>query len=215
MAVVLYDYWRSSTAYRLRIALGLAGIAFESRPVDLLRGEHTEDAYLCHNPQGQVPTLYLDGHRFTQSLAAIEYLDETGRGQFLPKDPAGQARVRTIAYSIAMEIHPVCNLKVSRRVAEMTGRKDSAAEWMRHFMSTGLEAVERLLKSADTGLYCHGDKPTMADICLLPQVYNALRRDLPIGQLDRIASIAARLRRLDAFAAAHPDNFKPGGSHEK
>ena len=213
MSVILYDYWRSSAAYRLRIALGLAGIAFESRPVDLLRGEHLEDAYFAHNPQGLVPTLHIDGRRFTQSLAAIEYLDETGRGPFLPKDPAGRARVRTIAYAIAMEIHPVCNLKVSRQVAQITGQQDDALEWMRHFMRTGLEAVERLLKAAETGRYCHGDKPTMADICLLPQVYNALRRDLPIGQLDRIASIAARLRRLDAFAAAHPDNFKPGESH--
>ncbi len=212
MKAVLYDYWRSSASYRLRIALGLADIAFETRPINLLAEENRQADYLAINPQGLVPTLLIDGNRITQSLAAIEYLNDAGHGVFLPDNPVEKARVRTLAYAIAMEIHPICNLSVSRRAAAFAGDSGVTVEWMKHFMLHGLGAVDRMLKSSETGLYCHGDRPTMADICLLPQVYNALRRGIEIQQWKHVASIAARLRRLGAFAAAHPDNFKPGKS---
>ncbi|MCY3879713.1 MAG: maleylacetoacetate isomerase [Rhodobacteraceae bacterium] len=214
MRAILYDYWRSSAAYRLRIALGLAGIEFESRQVDLLSGEHKGEQYLDHNPQGLVPTLYLDGRKFSQSLAAIEFMNDTGLAKFLPEDPSERARVRTISYAVAMEIHPVCNLSVSLRAAKLANRDDADVEWMRHFMSVGFDGVERLLRSFETRHYCHGDSPTMADICLLPQVYNARRRGVPVRRYKQIASIAARLQRLDAFAEAHPDNFKPGADND-
>ena len=216
---VLYDYWRSSASYRLRIALNLAGIHFTSCPKDLVQGEHSEPEYLQINPQGLVPALILDGQRLTQSLAAIEFMDENGYGSFLPDDPSGRARVRTIAYSIAMEIHPICNHSVGVHVAnQIAGQREDDEEshekamesWMIHFMTKGLQSVERLLDAVETGRCCHGDTPTMADICLIPQLYNARRRKINIEQFERISSISAGLEERAPFRSAHPDNFKPG-----
>lgn len=207
MTPVLYDYWRSSASYRVRIALGLAGLEFEAVSVNLLEGEHLGDEHMRRNPQGLVPTLEIDGHVFSQSLAIIEYLDETGRYRFLPAEAEGRVRVRTLAYAIAMETHPICNLKVAQHVARMSGERGHFADWMIHFMGNGLEAFERLLDSPETGNFCHGDTPTMADVCLVPQVYNARRRKMPIGDYPQVARIVANLERKEAFRAAHPDNF--------
>lgn len=216
MTPVLYDYWRSSAAYRVRIALNLKAIAYAARPVNLLKDEHRSAEHLARNPQGLVPALEIDGRVLTQSLAIVEYLDETRPDPpLLPADPAGRQRVRALAYAIAMEIHPVCNLSVSRHVAALVGGGDAAAreaatgDWMRHFIGPGLAAFERLLEAPETGRFCHGDTPTMADLCLVPQLYNARRWGVPLDGLPRILRIDAALAGIEAFAAAHPDRIGP------
>ena len=206
---VLYDYWRSSAAYRLRIALGLAGLRWRSVPVDLLDGAQRGADNLARNPQGLVPTVEIDGLTLTQSLAVIEYLDETRGCGFLPADAPGRARVRALAHAVAMEIHPVCNLAVSKFAADNSGGAITLQGWMQHFIARGLAAVERMLDHPDTGRLCHGDTVTMADIVLVPQLYNARRWEVDIAGLERIASIDARLAGIPAFAAAHPDRARP------
>lgn len=208
---VLYDYWRSSASYRVRIALNAVGQPFRSVPVDLLKAEQRDAAYLKLNPQGLVPALEIDGHLFTQSLAIIEYLSETlPAARILPDDPLGRQRVRTLSYAIAMEIHPICNSQVSAHVVELTGQESARAEWVRKFIGQGLRAFEVLLDHPSTGRFCHGDTPGMADFCLVPQVYNAERWEVDLQGCDRIAEIAARCRALPAFMAAHPDAVRPG-----
>lgn len=207
MTPVLYDYWRSSASYRVRIALGLAGLEFNPVPVNLMEGVHLGHEHMRRNPQGLVPTIAIDGHVFSQSLAIIEYLDETGRYRFLPAEAEGRVRVRTLAYAIAMETHPICNLKVAQHAAKISGEPGQPADWMIHFMGNGLEAFERLLDSPETGRCCHGDTPTMADVCLVPQIYNARRRNMAIDRYPQVARIVANLEGQEAFRAAHPDNF--------
>ncbi|HXV29537.1 MAG TPA: maleylacetoacetate isomerase [Sinorhizobium sp.] len=208
---VLYDYWRSSASYRVRIALNLAGESYRSVPVDLLAKAHRGQDHLARNPQGLVPVLDIDGERFTQSLAIIEYLAETRSATvFLPADAIGRQRVRALSYAIAMDIHPVCNLGVVAHV--MAGAADAEAArraWMRKFIGEGLAALERMLDHAATGTFCHGDRPTMADICLVPQVYNARRWEVDLSACPRIITIDAHCAAIDAFATAHPDRAKP------
>ncbi|WP_118138017.1 maleylacetoacetate isomerase [Oceanicella sp. SM1341] len=204
---VLYDYWRSSAAYRVRIALNLAGIAYESVPVNLLTGAHRTSEHLARNPQGLVPALEIDGQTFTQSLAIIEYLDETRGAGFLPQEPAARARARATAYAIAMEIHPVCNLRVSRLVAERSGGAMSVQDWMEAFLPAGLADVERLI--AGEGQFCHGDHLSIADICLVPQVFNARRYGIDLSAMPRICAVMERLEALEPVAAAHPDRVGP------
>lgn len=209
--VVLYDYWRSSASYRVRIALNLAGVAWEAVPVDLLAGAHKAPAHLARNPQGLVPALEIDGLLLTQSLAIAEYLNETrAAARLLPADPPGRARVRAISYAIAMEIHPICNLSVTSHVVELTGGGDAArVAWMRKFIGEGLTAVEALLEGPGTGRFCHGDRPGMADCCLVPQLYNAERWGVDTSSLHRVNAVARNCAGLDAFAAARPDRVKP------
>ncbi|WP_299863354.1 maleylacetoacetate isomerase [uncultured Hoeflea sp.] len=203
---VLYDYWRSSASYRVRIALNLAGIAYETVPVDLLAGDQKAPAHLERNPQGLVPTLEIDGVMLTQSLAIIEYLIETRGAKWLPDDPVGRARVRTLAHSIAMDIHPVCNTSVINHVLELTGGGDAErVAWMRCFIGKGLAAFEKLLDHDATGRFCHGDQPGLADICLIPQLYNAERWGVDLSGLNRIEEIRTACEALPGFAAAHPD----------
>ena len=208
MTPVLYDYWRSSASYRTRIALGLSGLEFDAVKIDLSAGEQFETEHMRRNPQGLVPTIEIDGHVFSQSLAIIEYLDETGRYPFLPTEPQQRVRVRTLAYVIAMETHPICNLSVAQHVGEITGDPEHSIGWMVRFMGKGLAAFESLLDDPATGRFCHGDKPTMADVCLLPQIYNARRRDMTTEGLPQISRIVAELEANDAFSAAHPNNFR-------
>ena len=212
--VVLYDFWRSSASYRVRIALNMAGIAFESLAVDLPTGVHRSDEHVARNPQGLVPALDIDGLRLTQSLAIIEYLDETRSAGFLPEDSPGRARVRALGHLIAMEIHPVCNVSVAADVVRISGKEGDAAEavrvdWMQRYIRKGLVALEMLLDHPGTGDFCHGARPGLADCCLVPQVYNARRWGADIGDLERVLDISGRCEAMDAFRRAHPDNFKP------
>lgn len=207
MTAVLYDYWRSSAAYRVRIGLALLGLPYRSVPVDLTRGEQRGAENLARNPQGLVPALEIDGLRLTQSLAILDYLDETRGAGWLPGDAAGRARVRALAQSIAMDIHPVCNLRVAR-FAETEGGIP-LERWMRQFIPLGLEGLEGLMAGGPAGPFCHGDRPGLADICLVPQVYNARRWGVDLAPFPRIAAVAAACEALPAFAAAHPDLARP------
>ncbi|EEW27011.1 maleylacetoacetate isomerase [Rhodobacter ferrooxidans] len=204
---VLYDYWRSSAAYRVRIGLGLLGLPYTAVPVDLTSGAQRDPANLARNPQGLVPTLKIDGLTLTQSLAILEYLNETRNAGFLPDDPAGRARVRALAYAVAMEIHPICNLRVARHAVDASGGAISMEGWMQHFIGSGLAALEAMLDGR--GRYCHGDTVTLADICLLPQLYNAARWGVDATSLLQINRIAANLAEIPAVQAAHPDRAKP------
>lgn len=203
---ILFDYWRSSASYRVRIALNLLAIPYRSVPIDLLAGEHKQAEHLARNPQGLVPALSIDGQMLTQSLAIIEYLSETRPGAgLLPSDPVARQRVRAFSYAIAMDIHPVCNLGVVSHVMQQSQDPDAARSvWMRKFIGEGLAAFERMLDSPETGEFCHGNEPTMADLCLVPQVYNARRWNIDLGAYPRIAAIETRCLGLDAFSAAAP-----------
>ncbi|MDA8000888.1 MAG: maleylacetoacetate isomerase [Alphaproteobacteria bacterium] len=207
--IVLYEYWRSSASYRVRIALGLKGLVWRSAPVDLLSRDQRSEGFALKNPQGRVPVLEIDGLTLTQSLAMIEYLEETRPvPALLPGDSAGRARVRALAHLVAMEVQPVLNMNVLERV-ESFGGGDSREGWMRHFMPQGLGSFEALLSAGPRGRFCHGDVPTLADICLVPQVYNALRWDIDLGLYPRISGVVSACEGEPAFAAAHPDNHKP------
>lgn len=208
LETVLFDYWRSSAAYRVRIALNLLGVPWRSVPVDLMQGEQGGADNLERNPQGLVPTLEIDGKRLTQSLAMLEYLDDTRDAGWLPLDAAQRATVRAMAYSIAVDIHPVCNLRVARHATDVGVTMDG---WMQHFMALGFAGVEGLLKQHPAGRFCFGDTVTLADICLVPQVYNARRWEVNLQPFPRLTAIAEALEQLPAFRAAHPDQIKPHG----
>ncbi len=204
----LYDYWRSSASYRVRIALNLLGLPYTAVPVNLVEGAQRAADNLARNPQGLVPTLEIDGLVLTQSLAIIEYLNDL-HGGLLPADAGGRARVRALSYAVAMEIAPICNLSVRNHVAQLTGGSTSAEDWQRHYIGAGLAAVERMLQSPQTGRFCHGDTISMADICLVPQVYNAARVGLDVAAWPTIARIIAGLESVPAVKSAHPDEVKP------
>lgn len=208
---VLYDYWRSSASYRVRIALNLAGIDYQAVPIDLLKKGHKSAEHLQRNPQGLVPALQIDGHLLTQSLAIIEYLDETRAGlNFLPADPLGRARARALAYVIAMEIHPICNTSVAAHVVELAGGgEETRIAWMKKFIRQGLLAFEALLTKNPKEKYCHGSNPGLADCCLIPQLYNADRWGADYSDCPEIQRVAAACSELDAVSAAHPDRIGP------
>lgn len=208
---VLYDYWRSSASYRLRIALNLLAIAHDSVPVNLIAGGHRQPEHLARNPQGLVPALAIDGALLTQSLAILEYLHETRPGAaLLPEAPLDRHRVRALAQVIAVDIHPVCNLSVTARVVDLAGGGEEVrVAWMREHIGRGLAALERLLDDPRTGTFCHGEQPTIADLCLVPQVYNARRWGVDLTALPRIVAIDAACTALPAFAEAHPDRIGP------
>jgi maleylacetoacetate isomerase len=205
----LHDYWRSSASYRVRIALGLVGETWETVPVDLVAGAQRQPEHLGRNPQGLVPALEIDGLTLTQSLAIIEYLDETRGAGLLPADPAGRARVRALAHAIAMEIHPICNLRVARHAVEASGGAITMEAWMRAFIGPGLAAFEAMLDHPGTGRFCHGDTVGLADICLVPQLYNAGRWGVSLDAMPRIRAIREALEPIPAVAAAHPDRHRP------
>ena len=209
MSTILYDYWRSSAAYRLRIALNLLGEPYERVSVDLLAGDHRGAANLARNKQGLVPSLQIDDTMLVQSVAILEYLDETRHAGFLPDDPLGRARVRALSHAIAMEIHPVCNLSVAKFGAEISGGTLDMKGWMHEFIPPRLAAFEAMLDDPATGTFCHGDGVTMADLCLVPQIYNARRWEIDLSPLPRIRDIMSRLEQNPAIAAAHPDQVKP------
>lgn len=203
---LLFGYYRSSAAYRVRAALAWKGIDFETRPVHLVKGEHKEADYLDIQPQGLVPALQIDGHILGQSMAILEYLEETRpEPALLPEDPAGRAKVRWMAELIVADIHPVNNLRIGAYLRNNLGQGDQVvAVWMRHWMEQGFIALEELVR-LNGGLFCHGDAPSLADICLVPQMYNARRFDLDLTEFPTLVTIDARCRDLPAFASAHPD----------
>lgn len=205
----LYGYFRSSAAYRVRIALNLKGLGYEQAVVDLVKGEQRTAQNLSRNPQGLVPTLETDdGVRLTQSLAICEYLDERHpEPPLLPADAEGRARVRALAQLVACEIHPLNNLRVLKYlVGELEVDEDAKLAWYRHWIAEGFEALEGMLsREAGTGEFCHGDTPTLADLCLVPQVFNAERFACDLSVFPTIQRITAHCRALPAFRQAAPE----------
>jgi maleylacetoacetate isomerase len=205
----LFGFFRSSAAFRVRIALNLKGLAYEDAFIHLRRGDQRGQDYLSVNPQGLVPALEIDGHTLIQSMAIVEYLDETHpQPALLPRDPAGRARVRGLAAIVACDIHPVNNLRVLRYLSRSLGHDQAAIEiWYNHWIATGFDAFERLLAGdRRTGDFCDGDQPGLADVALVPQVVNSERYRLDLSPYPTLARIYANCMKLDAFAAAHPNN---------
>jgi len=208
MSIVLYDYWRSSAAYRVRIALNLKDIAYESRTVSLVDGEQRGPEHLARNPQGLVPTLEADGLVLTQSLAIIDWLDATcPEPRLVPADPTARAQALARALVIVSDIHPIDNLRVLKRLEAQFGADQAAKDdWYRHWVRDGLHALEAM---AGDGPFLGGRAPDVSDVCLVPQLYNARRFDLPLDRYPRLCRADAAAAKLDAFAAAHPDRVKP------
>jgi maleylpyruvate isomerase len=206
---LLHGYFRSSTAFRVRIALNLKGLAYDQTFRHLRKGEQRAPDYLKLNPQGLVPTLEIDGQVLTQSLAIIEYLEETRpTPALLPNDAAGRARVRALAHMVALEIHPINNLRVLEDLKTRFGADDAgAAGWFRHWVGETFGALEtRLARDPQTGRFCHGDTPTLADICLVPQVINNTRFNVDMTPYPTISRIHAACVELEAFKKALPAN---------
>ena len=204
--IILYDYWRSSAAYRVRIALNLKGVDYESRQIDLRADEQQADEYRQLNPQGLVPMLEIDGHRLTQSLAIINYLDLRYANQpLLPASAAERAHVVAMAMTIACDIHPLNNLRVLKYLKNELGHSQEEVDaWYAHWISEGLPALEALA-APKAGQFLFGDGPTGADVCLVPQLYNARRFNVPLDAYPTLLRAEENANTLEAFAAAHPD----------
>jgi maleylacetoacetate isomerase len=207
---ILYDYFRSSASYRVRIALNLKDIAYESMAVNLLHGEQRTPGYRDRNPQGMVPTLEIDGRRLTQSLAIIAYLDATRpEPPLVPQRPAEAAHVNALALTVACDIHPLNNLRVLKYLVGPLAQEEPAKnEWIAHWVAEGFAALEKMA-AAQAGRFLFGDTPTLADICLVPQMFNARRFDVPLDSYPLLRRVDAEANCLPAFAAAHPDRVAP------
>lgn len=201
----LYTYFRSSSAWRVRIALALKGVEYEPVPVNLLKSEQLSPAYAEINPLHAVPTLVIDGHTLTESTAIIEYLEETRPDPpLLPRDPVQRARARQLAQLVASDIQPVQNLRVLEKLdADHDVGARGKQAWARHWITEGFDALEKLLAQT-SGRYCVGDEVSLADLCLLPQVYNARRFEVALDAFPVLTAIEARLAELPTFAQAHP-----------
>jgi len=203
---ILYDYFRSSAAYPVPIALNLKGLDYESRQIDLREDQQKSGEYRALNPQGLVPMLEIDGHRLTQSLAIINYLDLRYPNQpLLPASAAERAHVVAMAMTITCDIHPLNNLRVLRYLKNELGHsQDEVDAWYRHWITEGLPAVEALA-APRAGKFLFGDAPTGADVCLVPQLFNARRFDVPLDAYPTLLRAEENANRIEAFAAAHPD----------
>jgi maleylacetoacetate isomerase len=205
----LYGFYRSSAAFRARIALNLKGLAYDQAPIHLRKNEQRSPQYLALNPQGLVPLLDDGTALLTQSLAIIEFLEETHpRPPLLPADPLGRARVRALANAIACDIHPIDNLRVLRYLAKPLGHDDEAIEaWFNHWIRVGFTAIEHMLAhDGEAGVFCHGNNPTMADICLVPQVFNAQRyKSFDFTPFPSIVRIFEACMKRDEFERARPE----------
>ena len=207
--VRLHGYFRSSSSFRVRIALNLKGIAYESVAYHLQRGEQRSAAMLALNPQGMVPALEIDGKVLTQSMGIVEYLDETHpTPPLLPPDAAGRARVRALAQVIGCDIHPIDNLRVLSYLRQRLNQPEpEVAAWFNHWIAAGFDALETMLSvSADTGRFCHGQMPGLADVCLVPQVANSRRFGLDLAPWPTITRIYDACLALPAFERALPGN---------
>lgn len=200
---VLWDYPKSSASYRLRIALNLLGESYRIENVNLLDGSHRCADHLARNPQGLVPVLDIDGQRLTQSLAILDYLNETRDAGFLPEDSALRAKTRALAMSLAVDVHPVCNLSVMKHATG--GEEPARTDWMHHFIAPGLRAFEALLGGFPEGDFVNGETPGLAEICLIPQLYNANRWGVSYEDCPRIQALETACGALSAFQDAHPD----------
>ena len=204
--IVLYDYARSSAAYRVRIGLNLKGLDYERRTVNLLDSEQKGEAYRALNPQGLVPMLEVDGQRIIQSLAILVYLDQiVPEPPLMPRDPVDGAHVRALAMTIACDIHPLNNLRVLKYLSGPLGLDQAQRDgWYAHWINEGLSALEALA-SPRAGDFLFGDQPGLADVCLVPQLFNARRFNVPVGDYPTLLRADDNAGRLPAFAAAHPD----------
>ena len=204
--MILHGYWRSGTSYRTRIALNLKGLSYEQAGVDLRTGAQKSDAFLTLNPQGMVPALEADGAVLTQSPAILEWLEETyPEPPLLPADPVARAQVRAMAALVACDIHPLNNLRVLKALRETFGADQAATDaWAGRWITAGFEALEALIARHGEG-WCFGDAPTLADCCLIPQIYSARRFNTPLDAFPRILALEEKAAGHPAFMAAHPD----------
>jgi maleylacetoacetate isomerase len=203
----LYGYFRSSASFRVRIALNLKGVPYDQNFIHLRKSEQKRPDYLAINPQGLVPALVNDEQVFIQSLAIVEYLDETHPDPpFLPGHPADRARVRALANIVACDIHPIGNLRVLRYLSRNLGQDEAGIQrWFDHWIAEGFTALERIMaEDGQTGEFCHGDEPGLADICLVPQVFNAQRYKLDMTPYPTIRRVFENCMKLDAFDRAQP-----------
>lgn len=203
---LLYDYYRSSAAYRVRIALNVKGVEYESRPISLVESKQKSEEYRALNPQGLVPMLEIDGHRLVQSLAIINYLDLRFPTPPLIPTPAGErAHVVAMALMVACDIHPLNNLRVLKYLKNELGHSQEEVDaWYAHWISEGLPALEEFA-APRAGKFLFGDAPTAADVCLVPQLFNARRFNVPLDGYPTLVRADENANRLEAFAAAHPD----------
>jgi maleylacetoacetate isomerase len=209
LAMKLYNYFRSSASFRVRIALGLKGLPYEYLPVHLPKGEHKQEGYAAVSPSMLVPTLELDdGKRLGQSMAVIEYLDEIHpQPPLLPRDPLDRQRVRALAQLVACEIHPLNNLRVLKYlVRDLKVTEETKNAWYLHWIQVGLEALERELSRLPASTYCFGETPTLADCCLVPQIFNAKRFKAPFEGFPRTMAAFDACMALPAFQQAQPSN---------
>ena len=206
MTIILHDYFRSSASYRVRIALNLKGLVYEQRPVSLADGAQHSNAYRALNPQGFVPMLEMAGEKITQSLAIFDFLDsQVDQPPFVPDDPSGRAHVLALALTIACDIHPLNNLRVLKYLKNPLGQDQAAVDnWYRHWVTEGLTALEALARPR-SGNFLYGDRVTMADICLVPQLFNARRFETPLETFPTLLRAEANALAIPAFQAAHPD----------
>ena len=204
--VILYDYYRSSAAYRVRIALNLKGVDYERRPVNLVESEQRSDEYRSLNPLGLVPMLDIDGHRLTQSLAIINYLDlRFPNVPLIPAAAAERAHVVAMCLTVACDIHPLDNLRVLKYLKnEMGHSQEEVDRWYAHWIREGLPALEAMA-APKAGKFLFGNGPSAADVCLVPQLYNARRFNVPIDDFPTLLRAEENANKLEAFAAAHPD----------
>lgn len=204
--MILHGYWRSGAAYRTRIALGLKGLEYQQRGVDLRTGVQHSDAFAVLNPQGMVPALEVDGTVLTQSPAILEWLEEAHpQPPLLPSDPFERAHVRAMAALIGCDIHPLNNLRVGKALRETFAADQAAVDaWAGRWIVPGFRALESLVAQHGRG-WCFGDAPTLADCYLIPQIYSAGRFNVPLGAFPRLLAIDARATEHPAFIAAHPD----------
>ncbi len=210
MTATLYDYHRSSAAFRVRIALNLKGISYQSAPVSLVAGEQKDEAYRALNPQGFVPMLEIDGLRLTQSVAIIDYLDAAyAMPPLLPFEPGDRAHVQAMALTVACDIHPLNNLRVLKYLSgPLDQPEDVRNDWYRHWIDEGFTALEAAA-APRSGTFLFGDAPTMADVLLVPQMYNARRFDVALEAYPTLLRADAQACALEPFAAAHPDRVAP------